>query len=167
MTTNTSLTWLDSVLGKSKQGVFRDDFEGLNNTVVEVGDGGNAMLDCKVFLKLEKTVWLKNTNIFPNLPTQITWMRHTRADPGKPDLLTVGKTTYTGDNRFRASFRYPNNWRLEMHDLHITDSGDYFCQIASHPPTVLHYTLIIAGELCSYHSGCTSNQLKHTSMEQV
>ena len=59
MSTNSPLTWLDSVLGKPSQGLFRADFEGLNNTVVEVGDGDNAMLDCRVFLKQEKTVRLK------------------------------------------------------------------------------------------------------------
>ena len=49
-------TWLNSVLGISKQGVFSADFEGTNNTLVEVGDGDNVMLNCKVFLKQEKTV---------------------------------------------------------------------------------------------------------------
>ena len=147
ISTNTSIssTWLESVLGESKQGIFKADFEGLNNTVVEVGDRDNVMLDCKVFLRGEKTVRLKNIPAYLNPPPQITWIRHIRAHPGKPDLLTVGKTTYTGDNRFRSSFRYPNNWMLEMKDLHITDSGDYLCQIASHPPTVLHYTVIITG----------------------
>ena len=31
-------------------------FEGENNTLVELGDGDNIILDCKVFLKQEKTV---------------------------------------------------------------------------------------------------------------
>jgi hypothetical protein len=38
------------------QGVFTADFEGKNNTVMELGDGDNTMLDCKVFLKQEQTV---------------------------------------------------------------------------------------------------------------
>ena len=146
------MTWLDSVLGKSEHGVLSRDFEGLNNTVVEVGDGDKVMLDCKVFLKQEKTVRLKNTHIYHNNPPKITWVRHTRADPGKPELLTVGKTTYTGDNRFRSSFRYPNNWRLEMQDLHITDSGDYLCHIASQPPTVLHYQVNLLSTPSIYQS---------------
>ena len=48
--------WLDSVLGQSKQGVFSADFEDDNNTWVELGDGENMTLDCRVFLKQDKTV---------------------------------------------------------------------------------------------------------------
>ena len=95
-----------------------------------------------MFLKKDKTVILRNTHIYPNPRLQIVWIRHTRADLGKPDLLTVGKTTYIGDSRFRSSF----NWMLGMQDLHITDCGDFFCQIVYHPSTVLHYTVIISGK---------------------
>ena len=49
-------SWLDSVLGQSKQGVFSADFEDDNNTWVELGDGENMTLDCRVFLKQDKTV---------------------------------------------------------------------------------------------------------------
>ena len=52
-----SPSWLDSVLGQSKQGTAVG-FEGENNTVVELGDGDSAMLECKVFLRQEKTVRL-------------------------------------------------------------------------------------------------------------
>ena len=54
--TTRSPSWLDSALGRSKQGVFTADFEGENNTVVELEDGDNILLDCKVFLRKEKTV---------------------------------------------------------------------------------------------------------------
>ena len=73
-------------------------------------------------------------------------MRHTRVNPGKPDLLTVGKSTYTGDNRFRASFIYPNNWRLEMKDVQMADSGLYVCQISTHPPTEIHTRVTVSGK---------------------
>ena len=49
-------SWLDSVLGQSRQGVFSADFEDDNNTWVELGDGENMTLDCRVFLKQDKTV---------------------------------------------------------------------------------------------------------------
>ena len=52
----TDPSWLDSVLGQSKQGIFSADFEEENNTWVELGDGDNITLDCRVFLKQEKTV---------------------------------------------------------------------------------------------------------------
>ena len=53
---STSPTWIASVLGQDKQGVFTADFEGQNNTVVEVGDGDSMALDCRVFLRQDKTV---------------------------------------------------------------------------------------------------------------
>jgi len=123
---NSSSSWLDSVLGQSRQGVFTADFEGENNTLLEVGDGDNIILDCRVFLKQEKT---------------ISWLRHTSetsASPGVPDLLTVGNTTYSGDTRIKSSFSYPNNWRLEIADVQKKDSGLYICQISTHPPMGLH-----------------------------
>lgn len=49
-------SWLDSVLGQSRQGIFSADFEDDNNTWVELGDGENMTLDCRVFLKQDKTV---------------------------------------------------------------------------------------------------------------
>ena len=49
-------SWLDSVLGRTKQGVFSADFEDDNNTKVVLGDGDNLTLDCRVFLKQDKTV---------------------------------------------------------------------------------------------------------------
>ena len=63
-----------------------------------------------------------------------------------PHLLTVGKTTYTGDSRVKASFRYPNNWMLEMKDVEPQDSGVYICQISTHPPKGLHTTVRITGD---------------------
>jgi hypothetical protein len=83
------------VLGHTRQGVFSADFEGANNTRLEVDDGDNVTLDCSVFLKQDKTV---------------SWLRQTAGTHGLPDLLTVGSTTYTGDPRVRAAFVYPNNW---------------------------------------------------------
>jgi len=118
-----SPSWLDSALGQSKQGVFTADFEGENNTRVELDDGDNVMLDCKVFLRKEKT---------------ISWLRHTGVTGSVPDLLTVGNTTYSGDHRIKSSFSYPNNWRLEITDVQKKDSGLYVCQISTHPPMGLH-----------------------------
>ena len=62
-TTATSPSWLDSVLGQPKQGVFSASFEGVNNTVMEFDDGDNASIDCKVFLKQEKTVSALRQNL--------------------------------------------------------------------------------------------------------
>ena len=43
-------------MGRTKQGVFSADFEDDNNTKVVLGDGDNLTLDCRVFLKQDKTV---------------------------------------------------------------------------------------------------------------
>ena len=148
MTCNTSSTWLDSVLGQSKHGVFSADFEGKNNTVLEVGDGDSVMLDCNVFLKQEKTV--RSTMLYMMLFYwfQVSWLRHTVA--GVPDLLMVGKTTYTGDTRIKSSLSYPSNWRLEMMDLQKKDSGLYVCQMSTHPPVGLHTVIRVRGKIISY-----------------
>ena len=76
---------------------------------------------------------------------QISWLRHTGVTGSVPDLLTVGNTTYTGDTRIRASFSYPNNWRLEIRDVQRKDSGVYVCQISTHPPMGLHTYLQVKG----------------------
>ena len=77
------------------------------------------------------------------------WLRHTGATSdglGVPDLLTVDKTTYTGDTRMKSSFMYPNHWRLNMVDIQKKDSGLYVCQISSHPPVGLHTTVRVKGK---------------------
>ena len=48
--------WLESVLGASKEGVFTADFLSKNGTTVSVRDGGTAILDCRVYLRHDKTV---------------------------------------------------------------------------------------------------------------
>ena len=48
--------WLESVLGESKEGVFTADFLSPNGTTVTVRDGGTALLDCRVYLRHDKTV---------------------------------------------------------------------------------------------------------------
>ena len=52
-TTNPS--WIN-LLGNLKQGVSTVHFDGVNNTVVQLGDSDNMVLDCKVFLRQGKTV---------------------------------------------------------------------------------------------------------------
>ena len=56
LASSTSPTWIASVLGQDKEGVFTADFEGKNNTRMELGDGDSMVLDCKVFLRQDKTV---------------------------------------------------------------------------------------------------------------
>ena len=50
--------WIDS-LKADKAGVFTADFEEENGTVVEVRDGTDAVLDCRVYLRHDKTVSIR------------------------------------------------------------------------------------------------------------
>ena len=54
---STTNSWID-LLGLVKQGVSTVGFESQNNTMVELRDGNKLVLDCKVFLKHDKTVRL-------------------------------------------------------------------------------------------------------------
>jgi hypothetical protein len=53
---STDDSWIDSVLGSSKEGVFTADFDETNGTTVEVRDGESTMLNCRVYLRHDKTV---------------------------------------------------------------------------------------------------------------
>ena len=48
-------SFLDSVL-TDKSGVFTADFDEANGTEITVRDGTSALLDCKVYLRHDKTV---------------------------------------------------------------------------------------------------------------
>ncbi len=58
---------VDSLL-PAKEGVFTADFENENGTTVEVYDGGNAVLDCRVYLRHDKTV---SSTLLLRLPSTI------------------------------------------------------------------------------------------------
>lgn len=65
-------------------------------------------------------------------------------------LLTVGNGTYSGDNRFAITWRYPGNWTLQISSVELHDAGCYQCQVNTHPPIGLFVHLLVQGKFYSF-----------------
>ncbi|XP_059055665.1 endoglucanase-like isoform X1 [Achroia grisella] len=100
-------------------------FEDEKYSQVAAHVGSEALLNCRVVMLKDKTV---------------TWMRNST---DSAQLLTVGPSPYTGDNRIAVKFQYPNNWRLSMNPVKHSDAGKYMCQIATHPPRTIFVNLTV------------------------
>lgn len=62
-------------------------------------------------------------------------------------LLTVGNSTYSNDNRLAIAWRYPGNWTLQINSVDLLDTGCYQCQVNTHPPIGLFVYLEVLGEM--------------------
>lgn len=92
----------------------------------------NIVLHCYIWLPFTKS----------NCLLQVTWLHH-RED--SIHLLTVGRNGYSTDQRITLSFRYPNNFRLQIMYITGRDEGLYECQVATHPPKVKKIYLTVTG----------------------
>lgn len=73
---------------------------------------------------------------------QVSWVRHRDIH-----LLTVGRYTYTSDQRFEAMHTpHSEEWTLQIRYPQKKDSGVYECQISTTPPIGLPVHLTIVGK---------------------
>ena len=76
---------------------------------------------------------------------QISWMRHRDLH-----LLTVGRYTYTSDQRFSAHHvPLTHYWQLRINNVTYEDAGRYECQISTTPPTGHQIDLRVVGKFLS------------------
>lgn len=76
-----------------------------------------------------------------SLPLKVSWMR-TR----DLHLLTVGRFTYTSDDRFKSIHQTgSDDWLLKIHYAQHRDGGAYECQISTTPPLSKTIWLTVVG----------------------
>lgn len=77
---------------------------------------------------------------------QVSWVRHKDIH-----LLTVGRYTYTSDQRFESVHSpHTEDWTLRIRYPQKEDSGTYECQISTTPPIGHPVYLSIVGEYSTY-----------------
>ena len=73
---------------------------------------------------------------------QVSWLRDRDTH-----LLTVGRYTYTSDQRFRAEhIPGSEDWPLNVKFAQVRDSGLYECQVSTTPPRGHYIWLNVVGE---------------------
>ena len=83
------------------------------------------------------------TNDSSVLSPKVSWFkRHNH----NLHVLTIGRETFSADDRYSLSFRRPQNWRLKVRPTLERDNGSYVCQVSRHPPIILLTHLKIMGE---------------------
>ncbi|KAF7993910.1 hypothetical protein HCN44_011179 [Aphidius gifuensis] len=81
--------------------------------------GKTTYLNCRV----------KNLGNKTSVALQVSWVRHRDIH-----LLTIGRYTYTSDQRFRAVHNvHSDDWTLQIKFPQLRDSGIYECQVSTTP----------------------------------
>lgn len=85
---------------------------------------------------------------------QVSWVRHRDIH-----LLTVGRYTYTSDQRFRAIHQpQTEDWMLQIKYPQHRDSGIYECQVSTTPHMSHYIHLNVVGKWkVKYLSLCSCN----------
>lgn len=82
---------------------------------------------------------------------QVSWIRRTDFQ-----LLTVGLSTYSSDDRFLVEHaRHMGHWSLRIKSVRDDDRGLYECQLSIHPTQSIFIELKVVGEyraICTYIS---------------
>ena len=119
-------------------------FEDANMTTVIGAPGGSITLSCNIFMLQEYTVsWVHRTIVEKdnNGPDERGEGKY------RLDLLTIGNSTYTSDDRISTKFRHPSNWGLKIYNLKPSDAGMYSCQLSTFPARARFVFLEIQGKL--------------------
>lgn len=82
-----------------------------------------------------------------NFNLQVSWIRHRDIH-----LLTVGRYTYTSDQRFEALHSpHSEEWTLRIKYPQRKDSGVYECQISTTPPVGHPVHLTVVGKIALFN----------------
>ncbi|XP_042241115.1 zwei Ig domain protein zig-8-like [Homarus americanus] len=93
-----------------------------NNTEVVAQLGGTATIKCYTYFLGDEMV---------------TWMKR-----DEDQLLTAGGEVYSSEKRYSvAHVRHQKLWELSLRDVRMSDAGLYECQLTTHPPASLFFTL--------------------------
>jgi len=98
-----------------------------NNSLVVATIGNTVTLPCRVFMKQGATV---------------SWSVQRESTM---DLLTVGNTTFTGDQRISVHLLNPTNWALVIKKVQPLDAGRYLCTLETFPKQSLVFLLQVNG----------------------
>jgi len=60
--------------------------------------------------------------------------------------FSSGLHTYSNDERLSINFEQPNNWKLRIKAIDLSDACEYQCQVSTHPPIILVISLSVTGK---------------------